>query len=46
MLVYSIIIFTGACIMLGGYFIVEPNGSKVLLLFGNYKGTVKASGWH
>ncbi len=28
-----------------GFFIVEPNGSKVLLLFGSYKGTVKQSGF-
>lgn len=33
-------------ISLGGFFIVEPNGSKVLLLFGNYKGTVKQDGFH
>lgn len=45
-LTYSIVAFTVASIMFGGYFVVEPNGSKVLLLFGNYKGTVKASGWH
>lgn len=29
-----------------GFFIVEPNGSKVLLLFGSYVGTVKESGFH
>ncbi|MCX7799166.1 MAG: SPFH domain-containing protein [Fimbriimonadales bacterium] len=29
-----------------GFFIVEPNGSTVLLLFGNYVGTVKQSGFH
>lgn len=29
-----------------GFFIVEPNGSKVLLLFGRYVGTVKDSGFH
>jgi regulator of protease activity HflC (stomatin/prohibitin superfamily) len=31
---------------MGGFFIVEPNGSKVLLLFGSYKGTVKSPGFH
>lgn len=31
---------------LPGFFIVEPNGSKVLLLFGKYKGTVKEAGFH
>ncbi len=29
-----------------GFFIVEPNGSQVLLLFGSYVGTVKESGFH
>lgn len=28
-----------------GFFIVEPNGGKVLLLFGRYKGTVRTSGF-
>ena len=28
-----------------GFFIVEPNKSMVLLLFGEYKGTVKANGF-
>ncbi|MCU0316597.1 MAG: SPFH domain-containing protein [Fimbriimonadaceae bacterium] len=31
---------------LAGLFIVEPNGSKVLLLFGRYVGTVKQAGFH
>ena len=35
-----------ASIFCGGFFIVEPNGSKVLLLFGSYKGTVKQPGFH
>lgn len=29
-----------------GFFIVEPNKSMVLLLFGNYKGSVKANGFY
>lgn len=33
-------------LLLPGFFIVEPNNSKVLLLFGDYRGTVKASGFH
>ena len=32
-------------ICLPGFFIVEPNKAMVLLLFGDYKGTVKASGF-
>lgn len=35
-----------AGLLSGGFFIVEPNGSKVLLLFGSYKGTVKQAGFH
>lgn len=33
-------------IMISGFFVVEPNGSKVLLLFGKYIGTVKDDGFH
>lgn len=32
-------------LMSPGYFIVNPNSSKVLVLFGAYKGTVKANGF-
>lgn len=34
--------FVVAC----GFLVIEPNGSKVLILFGSYKGTVKAAGFH
>src|SRR5438105_4145170 len=30
----------------GGFFTVEPGGSKVLILFGSYKGTTKKSGFY
>ncbi len=29
-----------------GFFIVNPNGSKVLVLFGSYQGTVKKNGFY
>jgi regulator of protease activity HflC (stomatin/prohibitin superfamily) len=32
-------------LIIPGFFIVEPNKSMVLLLFGEYKGTVKANGF-
>ncbi|HBZ26237.1 MAG: hypothetical protein A2X17_08310 [Bacteroidetes bacterium GWF2_41_61] len=32
--------------MLPGFFIINPNNSKVLLLFGAYTGTVKESGFY
>lgn len=34
-----------AILIIPGYFIVEPNKAMVLLLFGEYKGTVKANGF-
>jgi hypothetical protein len=34
-----------AALVAPGFFIIEPNGSKVMLLFGSYKGTVKQSGF-
>jgi regulator of protease activity HflC (stomatin/prohibitin superfamily) len=33
-------------ISMGGFFIVDPNKAMVLLLFGAYKGTVKANGFY
>jgi regulator of protease activity HflC (stomatin/prohibitin superfamily) len=32
--------------MLGGYFTLQPNQARVLMLFGAYKGTVRSSGFH
>jgi regulator of protease activity HflC (stomatin/prohibitin superfamily) len=32
-------------LLLSGFFIVPPNGSKVLVLFGSYKGTVRNNGF-
>lgn len=32
-------------LMIKGFFIVNPNGSKVLVLFGEYKGTVRENGF-
>ncbi|MCX8130291.1 MAG: SPFH domain-containing protein [Clostridia bacterium] len=29
-----------------GFFTLQPNTAAVLILFGEYKGTVKKSGWH
>jgi regulator of protease activity HflC (stomatin/prohibitin superfamily) len=46
MIVVGILSVVVALISLGGFFIVEPNKSMVLLLFGNYKGSVKANGFY
>ena len=37
--------FAGS-IMFGGFFTLQPNEARVLLLFGAYKGTVRKSGFH
>src|SRR5690606_31006038 len=37
-------IFIG-CGMFPGFFFVNPNSSRVLVLFGDYKGTVKKNGF-
>lgn len=39
------LLFIPFVLMLPGFFIVNPNGSKVLVLFGEYKGTVKKNGF-
>jgi regulator of protease activity HflC (stomatin/prohibitin superfamily) len=31
---------------MGGFFALQPNEARVLILFGEYKGTVRASGFH
>jgi regulator of protease activity HflC (stomatin/prohibitin superfamily) len=33
-------------IMMAGYFTLQPNEARVLLLFGKYKGTTRRSGFH
>jgi hypothetical protein len=32
--------------LMGGFFTLQPNEARVLILFGAYKGTVRASGFH
>ena len=39
------IIIIAIVILLPGFFYVNPNGSRVLVLFGEYKGTVKKNGF-
>lgn len=44
--VSALILFTASTFLWNGLAIVEPNGSKVLLLFGSYKGTIKKDGMY
>lgn len=41
----GVVLFVLMTIGLGGFFVVQPNEAKVLVLFGNYKGSVKKNGW-
>ncbi|MCS6820346.1 MAG: SPFH domain-containing protein [Microscillaceae bacterium] len=40
-IILSIVFF----IFISGFFIIEPNGSKVMVFFGEYRGTVKTNGF-
>lgn len=43
---FVLLILPVVLILLPGFFIVQPNGSKVLVLFGSYKGTVRQNGFY
>jgi regulator of protease activity HflC (stomatin/prohibitin superfamily) len=42
----GIVVEIVAFIMLFGYFTLQPNEARVLILFGSYRGTVRTSGFH
>lgn len=42
----AVLIFIGTVIACLGMVAVQPNSSRVLLLFGDYKGTIKESGFY
>ena len=42
----GIILVVIEVLLLMGFFSLQPNESRVLVLFGTYKGTVRASGFH
>jgi len=44
-MMFSALLFVVGFFMLPGFFLVNPNTSKVLLLFGKYIGTVKENGF-
>ena len=43
---WALLLFFTAFLILLGFFLVNPNTSKVLLLFGKYIGTVKENGFY
>lgn len=44
--VILLFVFLPAFVMLFGFFIVSPNESRVLVLFGRYRGTVRTDGFY
>lgn len=42
----SVLVLSTLIISLVGFFTLQPNEARVLVLFGKYKGTVKASGFY
>jgi regulator of protease activity HflC (stomatin/prohibitin superfamily) len=41
-----ILLMALAAFISAGFFTLQPNEARVLILFGKYRGTVKAAGWH
>ncbi len=46
LMIFSILLFPLWGILMVGFFTLQPNEARVLLLFGEYKGTVRTSGFH
>lgn len=45
-LVLHLILLSGVGLVLPGFFSLQPNEARVLVLFGAYRGTVRESGFH
>ena len=41
-----VVLCVGPLLMLMGFFTIQPNQARVLILFGDYKGTVREEGFH
>ncbi len=46
LLMFSILLLPVCVVLLTGFFTLQPNEARVLVLFGDYKGTVRTSGFH
>jgi regulator of protease activity HflC (stomatin/prohibitin superfamily) len=44
--VVGIVLLVSFCVSLAGFFTLQPNEARVLVLFGDYKGTVRKEGFH
>ena len=45
-LIIAVLVEIVAVVMLAGYFTLQPNEARVLVLFGSYRGTVRKAGFH
>lgn len=45
-LAISIVVFLIGAILACGFFTLQPNEARVMVLFGNYKGTIKETGFY
>src|SRR6266481_6616615 len=46
LLIPSLLLLPILSVLLSGFFTLQPNEARVLVLFGDYKGTVRDSGFH
>ncbi len=46
LLIASFVLMAVGVVVLPGFFTLQPNESRVLVLFGNYRGTVRQGGFH
>ena len=44
--IVSILLLPVCIVLLRGFFTLQPNEARVLVLFGNYRGSVRTSGFH
>jgi regulator of protease activity HflC (stomatin/prohibitin superfamily) len=45
-IVIAVLTFVSSLIVFSGFFTLQPNEARVLVLFGEYRGTVRESGFH
>jgi regulator of protease activity HflC (stomatin/prohibitin superfamily) len=46
LVIAAVLLAIALAMMWGGFFTLQPNEARVLVLFGKYKGTVRQSGFH
>ncbi|MBW7887396.1 MAG: SPFH domain-containing protein [Bacteroidetes bacterium] len=46
LLAVDILLFVAVFLMMSGFFTIQPNEARVLILFGKYVGSVRESGFH